>query len=197
MKRLLYIIFPLAGIFFIVTTAFTKRSNPSEEKVIPANSFHSGDIILRESHGMLGELFKSFSLNERKFSHAGFINSVNGEICVSHFTDEQKGVVCEKLSVFISKDKCKSFAIFRPKYSISQSMSIKQIINDPGNRLIPFDSKFDLSSDDAMYCTEWVYKCLIKVDIHTPLTQSKGGVYIAPDNLYINNLVKKIYEASY
>lgn len=184
-------------VVFIMTTAFGKRERSPEKIVVPVQSFHSGDIILRESRGVLGELFKSFSLKERKYSHAGFVNNVNGEILVSHFTDEQTGVVSEKLSVFIAKDNCRSFAVFRPEYTISQVIAIHEIINDPDNLLISFDSKFDLLSDDAMYCTEWVYKCLNKVDVHTPLTHSKGGDYVAPDNLYINNLVKKIYEASY
>jgi hypothetical protein len=52
-----------------------------------------------------------------------------------------------------------------------------------------FDMKFDLSSNERMYCSEFVYKSIKEAcqnRISLPTTTINHIKFIAPDNLYIN-----------
>ena len=174
-----------------------KRNNYLQT-VHSASSFQTGDIILRESNGFLAAVFKSFSLKEKKYSHAGFILKEDAGYFVCHFIDgSTSGYIKVKLDDFISTDECSSYAIYRPSYSAKQQQCINDCINDPLNKQLQFDDRFELKSNKSLYCTEWIYKCLLKAGFVIPTTKVNSIEYIAPDNLYINNFTKIITYVEY
>jgi hypothetical protein len=169
-----------------------------QHAVFNTSVLETGDVILRESNGLLAGVFKSFSLEEKKYSHAGFILKEKSNYYVCHFIDASSGgFTKESVIDFTSPDQCRSFAVYRPAYSPKQKQCITACINDPANKQLHFDDRFELKSDSSMYCTEWIYKCLMKAGFHVPVTKLDAVEYIAPDNLYINNFTLKILRIDY
>lgn len=195
----IYIIFSL--VLFFVLTGFNRKevNKHSNVCVVKLPELQTGDIVLRDSKGFLASMFRKMSLTERKFSHAGFIVKENNHNFVYHFIDGEKhsGLNIDKLEDFTTNTECNSYVVYRPDYSSEQKIEIQKLITDPQNKSKAFDIDFNLKSDQSMYCTEWIYKCLAATGLHPSVTKTCSAEYIAPDNLYLNNFVKRIAYVNY
>jgi hypothetical protein len=162
-------------------------------------SVRSGDLIFRNGRGMISNAFRLTSLQQPLYSHAGIVHCDDTGAYVIHIIDGGKTagkIQLEPLSSFCDPAECTSFGVYRPdmnlkmvdKYSVSY---LKQGIL--------FDSKFDLTSEDRMYCTEFVYKVLQKSDpgFLLPLTTVSGQKYVACDDLFLLKGTKLVYSHSY
>ncbi len=159
----------------------------------------NGDLVLRNSKGLLSFVFRNSSLQERKFTHAGFLYKINNEWLVYHFIDDNKnsGLHTEALHDFIANEKCTAYAFYRYQLNTEEQNKLDSIISSSKNELISFDSDFDLATDSSMYCSEWIAKTLSKAVIEKhfiPETTVAGYTYIAPDNLYLNTHCKLLYK---
>ncbi|MEP7265911.1 MAG: YiiX/YebB-like N1pC/P60 family cysteine hydrolase [Bacteroidota bacterium] len=188
-------------LLFFVLTGFNRKEYKRKSilNMVKIPGLQTGDIVLRDSKGLLASLFRKMSLKEKKYSHAGFIVKVNKHSYVYHFIDAEKnsGLSIDKLEDFAGNAACNSFVVYRPDYSSTQKKEIEDIIKDPENSNKTFDVDFNLKSDESLYCTEWIYKCLLATGFHPPVTKTCTAEYIAPDNLYLNNFVKRIAYVNY
>ena len=192
-------------IAFIVSSAFTFYYHPPEsvassksENTIPQGiQLKEGNLILRNSNGLLSSFFRNCSIQEKKFSHAGLLKKINDQWFVYHFMDgETSGLNIETLNSFIDKKKCNQFAIYKFALSESQQMQLLLLIDATKSASITFDNAFDLSTDSKMYCTEWVAKLINRSAGCSiiPYTSVSGVFFYAPDNLYLNSYCSKVYE---
>ena len=81
----------------------------------------------------------------------------------------------------------------------SQYILIDSFATDYYSKNIEFDKKFDLKSNDKMYCTELVYRILQQASgdkNFIPLTEISGVQYVACDNIYLSSNSKLIYSYS-
>ena len=175
----------------------------SNELNLPSKvKLHNGDLVLRNGKGLISSIFRSASLQQPKFTHAGFLFKANNQWSVYHFIDDKKngGLHIEPLQRFINKESCTSFAFYRYDLSSNQQQQLESIITATSKQHLPFDSNFDLTTDTAMYCTEWIAKTLdraTKKKNYIPQTTAAALTYIAPDNLYLNSHCKIIYTNEY
>lgn len=154
-----------------------------------------GDLVLRNGKGVLSAFFKCVSQKDSRFSHAGLVRIIDGRVYVCHYIDE--GYRMEPFGVFTGRSGCTSFSVLRYNLTACQRTNLLSMIDseEAAGRL--FDSSFDLSTDDDLYCTEWIYKCLGKIGF--PLSVSKAGTspYIATDDLYVKADVKQVTAFEY
>ena len=166
--------------------------------------FQSGDIILRNGKGFISDVFRQFSLEDKKYSHAGIINVEENKIFVYHIlggeTKKRMQIRKELLDYFCTPEDNNSFAVYRYDLSGEEKKSMLKNLQLLASKKIVFDPHFDLATDSAMYCTELVYK-VVEAAAHTkkylPYTFASGNKYIAPDNLYMNPHSKLIYSCTY
>ena len=177
-------------------SAFYKIKNK-----IPDNAtLQNGDIILRNGRGLISSVFRQSSLHQRVFSHAGFIHKMKNQVYIYHFIDDvtKSGLHIETLQHFINANECSAYAVFRYQLNTYEQQRLETIIAAPRQNTIPFDSNFDLTTDSALYCTEWIAKTLTKATQQTdfiPTTTVGALTYIAPDNLYLNAHCTLIYKS--
>ena len=163
----------------------------------------SGDIIFRLGHGFISEALRTLSQRDQHYSHAGIISVENGMPYVYHLIggeSEASTIRREKLEDFCKPENAKSFAVYRILSDDLQRNIIDSLNHYYYHCTLPFDNRFDMNTDSAMYCTEYVYKVISQANDHNILITSSvlsGFRYISCDDIYLNSSVQKIFEYQY
>ena len=193
---------PLIFVFYRV--AF--HSSQPEKEAIPLKALvnssvklHSGDIVLRNGKGLISELFRNTSRLKKEYSHAGIILIEEKDTLVAHMMGDglTSGLRTESLSSFCSSDKNISYAVYRYDLKPSQEQSITNFVHIIKASQIPFDDRFNLDSDSALYCTELIFKSLSTAGYKLQCSDLRGEKYLSIDDLYVRNKAELIFEHHY
>lgn len=180
-------------------------SVPSKN-VLPAlqgDRWKEGDIVLRRGKSLISQLLRRMSLHDQTFSHAGILFKESGKWKVLHAIGGEgskvDGIRSDDIETYCSVNETDTVAFFR-------------VIGEPklGQRIVRsalalrmdctgFDTDFDLTTDDKLYCTEFVRKAIQNAShdrISLPLTVASGIHYISCENIYSNRYVQPIYSFS-
>ena len=186
----------IIGYFFVrPTTAI-----PVATVVLPDTILRNGDIIFRDGRGAISSIFRRMSLTDNSYSHAGIIHKDDGEIFVYHVIGgEGNNAVMrkDKLITFCNRNEAFAFGVYR---SDLDPGSIDSLAGIYFSKQIKFDDKFDLMTDDKMYCTELVYKVLKEVSAENnflSLTTLRNIKYCSCDNIFLSPHMKKIISYKY
>jgi hypothetical protein len=163
-----------------------------------------GDIVFRLGHGFISESMRKLSLKDPKYSHAGIISMENGKAVVYHLLGgESSASIIQKelLENFCSPAEAASFAVYRPSLNQAQIKSVDSLNQFYFRTKLKYDSRFDLTTDSAMYCTEYVYKVLNRAtgknNILISSSMLSGHRYIACDDIYLNTTIQKVFSFNY
>lgn len=209
MKPLIY----LGAVMFVVTSSYTlsrkgftnhvKKKEVIGEIHVPFAHVQSGDIVFRLGHGFMSEALRKFSLKDPRYSHTGIISMENGEPFVYHLLGGESSVSViqkESLEKFCSKTEAASFAVYRASLTEAERKTIDTLNHFYFRTKLRYDSQFDLTTDSAMYCTEYVYKVLSKVSEKNILISSSilsDRIYIACDDIYLSPDIQKVFSFVY
>ena len=166
-------------------------------------SVRSGDLILRTGRDFTSDIMRRVSKTDTTYSHCGIASWENDTLFVYHALggewNPNEKIRRDTFAFFCNPYESRGIGIYR--YLIndsSKSYLIKSAKNFASNVL--FDNKFDLSSDDRMYCSEYVYKCL-KIatgdSLKLPTSNFNKVKYVAIDNLFINSIAKEVLRVRY
>lgn len=164
-----------------------------------------GDLVLRVGRDDLSKMFARLNARNKTYAHCGVALHTPKGFYVYHVIggqDNPEGtVVAEPLSVFVSAQNIEKWAIIRYHFTPNQKALFLQAIMDYYHQKISFDKDFDLATDQAMYCTEMLYKAIIKATADTGYIQQTkthdGKPYIAVDNLFEHKHCQTICEVVY
>lgn len=198
----------LVAIFFsshhtVPDVGLVKHRVKAEQVNNLLNNVQSGDIVFRLGHGFISESMRRFSLKDSRYSHTGIIGIENGKQVVYHLLGGESSVTVmqkESLDKFCSKNEAASFAVYRVSLNEAQKKSIDSLNQYYFRIKLPYDNRFDLAADSAMYCTEYVSKILSKVSGKNILISSSilsGHEYIACDDIYLNPFMHKVFSFDY
>ena len=169
-----------------------------------AEILKTGDLILRHSRGTISNMLVHFSLRDSRYSHAGIISVEEGKVYVYHALGGEvtvnSNIRKETVEKFCDPSSVHSFGIYRLDLNDQQIEQADFLVKDLFRKKIPFDTKYDLKTDSAMYCTEFVYKVLTRVSgdrNYLTLTRVPGLTYVACDDLYRNKHSTLIYSYTY
>jgi hypothetical protein len=206
--------FFLGTIFFggVLTILFTKSPGENEtlvsmpeslSEVITAQNIYSGDIVFRLGHGYISETLKNISQKNKRYSHAGIISVENGVPYVYHLIGSESGnetLRRDMLTDFCLPSAAQCYALYRFDDAALNRDSIDALNRYFFKRSLPFDKRFDLNTDSAMYCTEYVSKILSYASGGKFLiisSELSGFRFIGCDDIYLNPGCKKIFAYSY
>lgn len=159
----------------------------------------SGDIICRFGNGIWSNYFKNVSSEEKRFSHIGiiFVDEKSTPWVIHASANDYSGVgrvAKDPLKQFIAK--AEEFAIYRIEGDEDVGPRIAREALGFLDR--PFDSAFDLSTEDRVYCSELIYLCVnrsAKSKIIRPFNY-KGYQVVAIDNCYKHPNATLIYDST-
>lgn len=149
-------------LLFILFISFEQCSKPRPLILSFSDKLENGDLIFRrgrsvESHAVL------MADKDGEFSHVGIICKENSQIYVIHAVPgESKGkqdyIKKDKLEDFLQPERASRFAVYRSDFSKKIKMNAVNYALDCYKKKLIFDDKYDLSTDDKLYCTEFIYK---------------------------------------
>ncbi len=162
----------------------------------------NGDLIFRSGTDEVSQAARSMNRVDTSFSHCGLLLIENDSVFVYHaiggsFNPGQK-LRRDPLEVFCSVPDADRFAVYRYDLSKEEADSLSVLIRHHHKKGLKFDMYFNILSDDEMYCSEFVYKCLensLHVPLSTGIAPREWPYGITPDDLYLNGrtlLIKRV-----
>lgn len=152
-----------------------------------------GDLIVRTGRDFTSETMRQLSSQDKTYSHCGIASIEHDSLFVYHsiggeWNPDQK-LRRDPFEIFCNPFENRGFGIFRYKLSPKENARLISVVQKFYNQGIMFDMKFDLASDERMYCTEFVYKAVAEAS-HNKISLSTTTLnhlkFVAPDNLFIN-----------
>jgi hypothetical protein len=163
------------------------------------NHVHSGDLILRTGKDFTSDVVRKMSKKDPTYSHCGIANWENDTLFVYHSLGGQwnpdQTIRRDPYIFFCNPYENKGFGVFRYKINPTQMEHLIQTTRAFYHQKITFDMQFDLATNDKMYCTEFIYKILLKAlpnEYFIQLSEINHIPYVAVDNLFLNPHCREI-----
>ena len=122
-----------------------------------------GDLVTRLNDDMLSEMIKELADTDKSFSHSGIIFLQGNKKMVCHIYPARypaDTVVFEPLDSFINPEKNLSAGLFRYELEPQEKSNFLSRLQSYHDQEVHFDSKYDLQTDTALYCSEMIAKAL-------------------------------------
>lgn len=121
-------------------------------------NLHNGDLILR-----CGRSTESFAVyladTNSEFTHIGIISIENDIPYVIHAVPSKTNLIQkEKLSAFLNSKNASKFAVYRSNFNEVYLDKVVKTANSYYLNKYEFDTKYDLTTNTKLYCTELVLK---------------------------------------
>jgi hypothetical protein len=163
------------------------------------NLLRSGDLVFREGRGIISRMVVQLSLQDPRYSHAGILEVTGDTTYVYHALGgegRRTPLRKETLEAFCGPEGARAFGVYRLDLNPAQEQRFVSAAVQAYRSKIPFDTEYDLQSDTAYYCTEFVYRMVMRAtgdEKYIPLTRLAGRTYVSCDNLYRNRHAEFIY----
>lgn len=153
----------------------------------------TGDLVMRTGNDFTSDMLEQLCLTDKTYSHCGIATIENDSIFVYHamggeWNPDEK-LRRDPFELFCNPYENRGVGIFRfdlDKMGMNRLDSVVKAWYKEERR---FDMKFDLSTDDRLYCAEFVTKAVEAASHHKitfSTTTINKFVYVAPDNLFLN-----------
>lgn len=161
-----------------------------------------GDLIFRNGTDEVSRAARSMNRTDTSFSHCGFVMVENDSVMVYHaiggiYNPSQK-LRRDPIDSFLLPGETDRFALYRYELYPGQLDSLATQVRGHYRAGLKFDLYFNFESDETMYCSEFVFKCLnrsMSDSLAYILTAREWPYGISPDDLYLNQksrLVKRV-----
>jgi hypothetical protein len=197
--RLIVSLTILANALFLLNVWSKLDTRASGRNRMQKHQFNDGDIVFRKGRGFVSDLFRSVSMDDPSFSHAGIYIHYNNRDYVMHVRQDEPGpsLIAEPLERFWDLSSCEAGAVYRicELNPVSRMKLRSEILKDLSSG-VEFDSEFSLATSERNYCTEWIWR---KFGIACPgsvcfrISRAGDFTYIAPDDLYKGSTAELVY----
>jgi Permuted papain-like amidase enzyme, YaeF/YiiX, C92 family len=126
----------------------------------------NGDVIFRNGNDEVSQAARSMNRKDTSFSHCGLVFIENDTVFVYHalggiYNPSQK-LRRDPMDSFCTPADNNAFGIYRYNLKKEQVEKLSSVVKDYYRAGLKFDLFFNYQSDDVMYCSEFVFKCLNK-----------------------------------
>lgn len=195
------IVFTVCFILFWIIMLVYNPSKVEEDSVVIRDYrlVMDGDLIFRSGSGLISEIAKNASNDEKRFSHVGIVVKKGGGINVIHSIEDSErkidGVVLEGINDYLND--IADWAIYRVQVEPMLRDRIGEIAFSMLSHNILFDYELDLTTTDRQYCTEFVSNVVNQaVDGQLIIPNSKifGKKIISVEDVHRSNKILLISE---
>jgi Permuted papain-like amidase enzyme, YaeF/YiiX, C92 family len=155
----------------------------------------TGDLIVRTGNDFTSESLRSLNQRDKRYSHCGIASIENDSVFVYHalggeFNPDQK-IRRDIFENFAEPYNNRGIGIYRYGLSPNEIKSLMVTVKRLYAMGIMFDMKFDLQTNDRMYCAEFVYKAYVmgtggKLKFNTSHIEKFS--FIGVDDLFMQDL---------
>jgi len=209
-------------------------NNKKEDSIATVSNIHSlsavnnvkeilqdGQLVTRSDNDFESLILQNFSRRERVYSHSGIVFKEDSGYMVYHCMggEENPGGACKRdpFDSFVNPLQKTGFGIFQYQLSKIETVKLHHVLEQDYQSKIPFDTGFNLKTDDSLYCSEMIYKALKQatnsriilptsyIDNFKPKIMGykhnnlffKKFEFIGIDDLYLNPFCKEIMRVKY
>jgi len=177
----------------------TKKIERAFKKIDSAKALiATGDLIVRTGNDFTSESLRSLNQRDKTYSHCGIASIENDTLFVYHalggeWNPDQK-IRRDLFEVFAEPYSNRGIGIYRYPFTAPETATLMVTVKKLRRMGVMFDMKFDLESNDRMYCAEFVYKAYVmgtngKLQFNT--SHIGQFVFIGVDDLFLQPLCKK------
>lgn len=161
----------------------------------------AGDVLFKSGDGFWGVMAARFSRENQGFGHVGLVVAgKDGALAVIHAGgDPMAGdgrVQAASLDDFLRRST--SAALYRPLLDEPALALVLAYAEGALARGAPFDAAFSLDTEEALYCTELVWRALTAAageDAAPRKTERVGRLFVAIDDLQASPLLERRWRA--
>lgn len=171
----------------------------SAEKIIT-----SGDLIVRTGNDFTSESLRNLNQQDKTYSHCGIASVENDTLFIYHALggewNPNQQVRKDVLKFFAEPYSNRGIGIYRYNLSSLEIEKMLITVKKLYQMGITFDMKFDLQSNDRMYCSEFVYKSLVmgtRGKLQFTTSQIGDFAFVGVDDLFIHPLCKELKKIRY
>jgi hypothetical protein len=202
-KKIILVFFSVLFVTFLIKTYRTNFLKAEGQKRIskPIN-FHAidsfnnllkpGDVVFRHGSDAISDMFCNMNQTDKSFSHLGIVLQHNDSLLVYHSIggedNPDEKIRVETFKNFVTPKYNSALGYMRLPLTSTEIIALDSIVKLWHAQQRTFDMKFNLESDEKLYCAEFVYKAfrIAKKD-NTLFSTSKAKnlIYVAPDNILL------------
>ncbi len=158
-----------------------------------------GDVLFKDGGGVWGTLAAHFSDNDDGYGHVGVVVlAEDGALSVIHAGGDPVGgngrVQVSEFNEFLGASE--AAAIYRPSVSEGETTAALSYLAAAVARSAPFDSAFSLDTEEALYCTELVWRAFSLAtgeDVVPEKSRRSGKTYVAIDDLQDSDWLEQVW----
>ena len=164
----------------------------------------TGDLVLRMGLGADSYMFAQMNRKNKSYSHSGIVILEHGYPFVYHSIggedNPDERLRRDSASFFFSPRHNTSLGIVQYNFAPQQIKELTRTVDSIYKLRPRFDMKFDLATNDQLYCTEFVYKAvnLATADgTYIRPTTFLGKTFIGTDDLFINRHAAFVWQTTF
>jgi len=164
----------------------------------------SGNIVLRSGLGADSYLLAQMNRKNKTYSHCGIVMVEHGYPFVYHSIggedNPDERLRRDSAVFFFSPLHNSGLAIVQYDFDEVQQNALKNVVSQYYKERPKFDMKFDLQTDDKLYCAEFVYKAINKATRdpgYIKPTSVLGFTFVGTDDLFVNSHAHIIWQIRY
>ena len=158
----------------------------------------TGDLVVRTGNDFTSESLRSLNQRDQTYSHCGIASIENDSLFVYHslggeWNPDQK-IRRDPLEVFAEPYSNRGIGVYRFSLSEPEVKTLMVTVKKLHDMGIMFDMKFDLKSNDHMYCAEFVYKSYVmgtNGKLRFNISHIGNFAFIGVDDLFLQPLCKE------
>lgn len=187
------------------TVAMEQRIERAFAKIDSAKPLiQDGDLILRTGNDFTSESLRGLNQRDKTYSHCGIASIEHDSIFVYHalggeWNPDQK-IRRDPIEFFAEPYSNRGIAIYRFALSAPQVKTLLDTVRNLHAAGIMFDMKFDLATDDRMYCAEFVSKSYSRGTQHVldfPVSHLGDFNFTGVDDLFLHPLCRELKRILY
>lgn len=165
-------------------------------------TLQTGDMIVRKGRGPISDMLAQLNVKDKSWSHCGMVVVRNGQPFVFHSIggeDNPKAVMrCDSLKRFLDSTWNNAFAVYRFDFDSPTRRRVAEQTLLFYQAKPRFDMAFDIATDSALYCSELIYKIILRATHDTDYISRSVGynrIFVGIDNLFLNRhatMVRKV-----
>jgi hypothetical protein len=198
----LFMLFPTLCSYRYTSTAVVNAPAWNKQLVDSAVSLlKPGYIVLRMGLGADSHMLAQMNRKNKTYSHCGIVMIENGYPFVYHSIggedNPDERLRRDSACFFFSPAHNSRIAIVQYDLDAREIDQLKKVVNDYYRQRPRFDMKFDLKTDDFLYCAEFVYKAVNKATnnpSYIGTTSYLGYTFVGIDNIFINTHAHLLWE---
>lgn len=164
----------------------------------------SGDLVVRTGNDFTSESLRSLNQRNQDFSHCGIASIEHDSLFVYHslggeWNPDQK-IRRDPLEVFAEPYSNRGIGLFRYQLTDEDIQGLLATVHKHYHDGIMFDMKFDLASNDRMYCAEFVcksYQAGTKGKLSFNTSHIGKFAFIGVDDLFLQPQCSKLARVVY